>query len=225
MSELLERVVDLYQDRPKTALLMSGSGSNARALLEKDYLWSGYDFSAIATDNAHSNAAEIARLYQLPLIDMHQPKFTSTEQRLSYFQEMAENLDAIGVEAVIYAGFMKVTSPLFAHRFPGVNVHPADLTIKGEDGTALYRGMNALGMMRQACDGEIAASVHVVDNPVDTGSVISVSHRVLCSEALSDDECHTLLKTREHEIFPKTLQKLAMGSISLSNIPLQETDL
>lgn len=218
-------MVGLYQDRPKTALLMSGGGSNARTILENDNLWDGYDFSVVATDNMNSRAAEIASLHHLPYLEMHQTKFNSSAQRLSYFQEMAEKFDGIGIEAVIYAGFMKISSPYFANRYPGVNVHPADLTIKDDTGAALYRGMRALGMMRQECNGEIASSVHVVDNPVDTGSVISVSSRVQCPDSFTDDECHVLLKEREHAIFPRTLQRLAIGSIALSDMPLKEAEL
>ena len=225
MSEVLKNVMSLYPSRPKSAILMSGSGSNAINLLTNSHLRDLYDFTTVVTDNEHSNAGSIAQANNLDYIEMHQDRFYSSVERHQYFDSLAHKLAQRGITAAIYAGFMKITSDKFASTFPGVNVHPADLTVTGPDGIALHRGMEALTTMRAQTGGLIAASVHVVDNPVDTGAVIAVSNSITCPATYSDKDCHELLKHREHVIYPKALIGLAEKTISLNTVPIREEDL
>jgi folate-dependent phosphoribosylglycinamide formyltransferase PurN len=225
MSELLNDVLEQYQRRPKTAILMSGSGSNAINLLGHSKIRDLYDIEVIATDNRDSNARSIAEENDIPYVEMHVDRFRSAAEREAYFESMANEFDSRGIEAALYAGFMKITSYTFARRFPGVNVHPADLTYKDSDGQAMFRGMQALPKMRAHTDGRISATVHVVDTPVDTGSAISVSEEIICPPDWTDDDCHKALQAREHIIYPKTLIKLGEGTLTMAVLPLKENDL
>lgn len=224
MSELLQNVLDLYTERPTAVVLMSGFGSNASAILGLEELRDLYDIRGIATDNRSSNALALAKAHRLQYIEMHQDRFASQAERGSYFATLGDNLTRIGVNATFYAGFMKIASLAFVQAFPGVNVHPADLTIVGSDGVAKYRGMNALPHMRHDNNGAIAASVHVVDMPVDTGNVVSLSNSITCPTYLSDQDCHARLKTSENLLYPRTLIRLASG-VNATALPLREADL
>lgn len=225
MSEILAQVVDRFKDRPATAIIMSGSGSNAETILDNPEIRELYDIRLIATDNPSSRASELADQHSLEMLSREKKRIVSVEERELYFRSLGRELGRRGVEALIYAGFMKIATDSFCREFPGVNVHPADLTIKGVTGTALFRGMNALPLMRADTGGELAASVHVVDTPVDTGSVISVSNRIACSDEWSDAECHQRLKTRERSLYPRTLTLLGRGMINPVDLPLAERNL
>ena len=80
---------------------------------------------------------------------------------------MADWLEEHGVELVVCAGYMQLLRPSFLDRFPGrvVNVHPAPLPE--------FPGAHPLEDLLAAGAPEAAATVHYVDEGVDTGEVIA----------------------------------------------------
>lgn len=217
---VLEQVVASYQERPKTAILMSGAGSNAIAILSSEKLRDLYDFVGIVSDNSSSNGNEIASQFKVPAIIRHQERFNTDIERKDYFDNLTNILTGYGARAVIYAGFMKVASQKFCDTFPGVNVHPADLTIMSNDGLPMYRGMKALPAMR-ADMGIIRSTVHVVDNPVDSGAAISLSEVLIPPASMPDSDAHYVLKKKEHAVFSLTLELLGLGELNPSNMPYE----
>ena len=79
---------------------------------------------------------------------------------------MADWLQEHGVELVVCAGYMQLLRPSFLARFPGrvVNVHPAPPRVPGA---------HPLDDVLAAGVGAAAATVHYVDDGVDTGDVIA----------------------------------------------------
>ncbi len=211
-------IFESYKIRPQAALLMSGAGSNAEAILSSQKLRDLYDFVVVASDNSNSNAAKIASEHETGLYIQHQERLASPEDRAAYFDRFGSNIARFGASIAIYAGFMKISTHAFCESFPGVNVHPADLTIMGEDGLPKYRGMRALGSMR-ADLGTVRSTVHVVDNPVDSGSAISLSEQINPPVSLTDLEVHTLLKQKEHAVFTLTLELLGLGQLNPALTP------
>lgn len=217
-SGLTEAVFDLYPQRPRVAILMSGSGSNAESLLTDEEIRDRYDVRAIVTDNSMSNARPLSEAFGLDLLDRNATRFTDSGEREEYFSSLIRSLGSRGVEAVFYAGFMKISTPAFCETFPGVNVHPADLTILDDSGIAKYRGMNAMPDMRRDL-GFVRSTVHVADCPVDTGSAISITGAVIPEASETNAELHQRLKRYEHAIYVGTLQSIARSEIVLSDIP------
>ena len=120
---------------------------------------------------------------------------------------------------------MKIASAKFCESFPGVNVHPADLSMKAEDGIAKYRGMKALSLMRTDV-GYVSSTVHVVDIPFDSGSAIAVSEPVWEGDlSAPDHEVHDMLQERERIIYPRTLILLGRGVLLPSKIPYNHTEI
>lgn len=218
-TNLTQEVIGLYSTRPNTAILMSGSGSNALAILHRPEIRDLYNIDTLVTDNGQSNARDIAENYGLELIENHVDRFSDQKNRTGYFDELAGLLAKRGIQAAFYAGFMKISTPEFCERFPGVNVHPADLSIIGGDGIAKYRGMKAMSQMRGDL-GYVRSTAHVVDNPVDSGSAIALSGIVYPEAGQSDVELHERLKLKEHYLYPETLKLLGKGLVDLSRIPL-----
>lgn len=215
---ITEQVFDLYQDRPRAALLMSGSGSNAEAILSSEKLRDLYDFTVVASDNSRSNAAEIAAAHKVPSLVQHHGNFADKQEREDYFNNFRQGIASYGARIAIYAGFMKIASPTFCEAFPGVNVHPADLTVIGDNGLPKYRGMRALASMRVDL-GYVRSTVHVVDNPVDSGSAISLSEKLTPSSGMPNTQVHDRLKAHEHAVYTLTLELLGLGELSASEAP------
>lgn len=218
VSELTKSVFEVYSQRPRAALLMSGSGTNAEAILSDDELRDLYDFKLIVSDNSSSNAVSIGNHYDVHVQVNHQGKFNDAVDREEYFDGLGSLLAENKINVAIYAGFMKIATRQFCEAFPGINVHPADLSVAGEDGLAKYRGMRALSKMRDEI-GTVCSTVHVVDTPVDSGSAISLSRHVAAPDSLSDEAVHRLLKSEEHFIYTSTLKLLGRGALSADDTP------
>jgi phosphoribosylglycinamide formyltransferase-1 len=216
---ITEVIFETYQERPRVAILMSGSGSNARAILDDEEIRDLYRIEAIVSDNEASNATTLSSEYGVSLVQNHIGKFNSADSRTRYFDDLRTELRERDVTVALYAGFMKITTPSFCEAFPGVNVHPADLSIKGIDGLAKYRGMRAMPDMRRDL-GFVRSTVHAVDYPFDTGSAISLSDVVTPNEEETDLEVHNRLKVFEHKVYVSTLKLLGRGTISIADIPL-----
>lgn len=197
---------------------MSGSGSNAEAILSNERLRDLYDFAIIASDNLSSNATDIALQFSIPSVIQHQDELNDTNEREAYFEHLGNILTQYDARVAIYAGFMKIASQKFCDTFPGVNVHPADLTIPDKDGLPKYRGMRALPAMR-ADLGTVRSTVHVVDNPVDSGTAISLSESLSPPSSMPDVDTHNLLKKEEHAVYSLTLELLGLGELKPSGMP------
>jgi phosphoribosylglycinamide formyltransferase 1 len=220
MSKLTHEVLKAFAAEPRTAILMSGRGTNAGPILRDNDLLDMYDFAAVVTDNPKSRAADIANQHGLELISQPHDRFETPADRAAYFSRLGDTLQDRGIQALIFAGFMKIVTAEFCERFPATNVHPADLSITDETGMAKYRGMYALDKMLQA-EGCVRSTVHVVDTPVDAGSAIAVSESVY---PLGDDETsadmHLRLQFEENRVYPITLAMLGRGAIELTDMPL-----
>ena len=213
-----EKVFETFSERPNVAICMSGIGTNAQALLANSEIRNLYDIRCIVTDKSNSNARTIAQDNDLLYIEKNQGSLRSNDQRYAYFEAISEDLEELDIKAIFYAGFMKVATSTFCNKYPGVNVHPADLTIINNDGLARFRGMKALQEMRES-EGIVKASFHIVDTPVDTGSVITVTDAIRPPRTMSDYEVHTKLKEKEHELYQKTLICLGRNSLNIADIP------
>lgn len=210
----------LFQERPSVAVLMSGSGTNAINLLGNEQVRDLYDVTAVVSDNPKSQAETIATQFDLPYIEHEAAsRLSSDVERNEYFKTLQTILGSRGIEGVFYAGFMKISSAEFTKRFPGINVHPADLTITGTDGLPLYRGMDAMHRMVQDL-GYVKATAHIVDSPVDSGTSLSISDALPLEVGESYQALHTRLKTLEHLIYPETLIRMAIGTLDSTQLPV-----
>ena len=93
---------------------------------------------------------------------------------------MAAWLDEQGAEVVVLAGYMHLLEPAFLERFPDriVNVHPAPLPEVSR--------VHTIEDVLAAGETETAATVHYVDEGVDTGPVIA-AERVASSQGHGRD--------------------------------------
>jgi phosphoribosylglycinamide formyltransferase-1 len=114
---------------------------------------------------------------------------------------MASWLAAHGVDLVVCAGYMQLLRPVFLDRFPGrvVNVHPALLPA--------FPGAHAVEEALAAGARETGASVHLVDEGVDTGPVLRQEPvPVLPGDTI--ETLHARIRAVEHRILPEVVREL-----------------
>lgn len=220
---LLDRIIKRCQRSPRIAILMSGTGSNARKILESWRQYPNFDFVAIATDRPTFHAATIAREYGLHYVLVEQWGQIPFDRK-AFFDTLSAYLRKLRINFLIYAGFLKIAPKNFLTEFPGINIHPADLTIVTKKGTPKYTGISTVSYAVNAGESYIASTVHVVEETVDNGIVIAVSKHVplliqgICDTRELQEE---LKRTGEHTLYPQVLALLSRGKITRDMLPLR----
>ena len=151
--------------RLKAAVLISGTGSNLKALI--DAVKSGrlaLDIVRVVSNRADAGGIEHARAAGIPVsIISHQ----DYPDRQAHDDAVAQVLDGDGTELVILAGYMRILGESFTTSFEGrmINLHPSLLP--------LYKGLDTYTRALNAGDHETGASIHIVTPGLDSGPVIS----------------------------------------------------
>ena len=173
-------------------VLVSGEGTNLQALID-----AGLPVSAVASNTAGARALERAEAAGIPSAAFELDDYESREQRDA---AMADWLVGHGVTLVVCAGYMHLLRPAFLERFDRVvNTHSAPLPE--------FPGAHPIEDVLAAGVGETAATVHYVDEGVDTGPVI-VAEPV----PVRDDDTVETLRARvqevEHRLLPQAVKEL-----------------
>ena len=174
-------------------VLVSGEGTNLQALLD-----AGLPVVAVASNVPGARALERAEKAGVATAAFPLRSFADRDARDA---AMATWLEANGVELVVCAGYMHLLRQTFLERFPRrvVNVHPAPLPD--------FPGVHPLEDVLAAGAPAAAATIHFVDDGVDTGEVIA-SEPV---PVLAGDTVETLrarVHDAEHVLLPTVVGEL-----------------
>jgi|SaaInl25SG_5_DNA_1037380.scaffolds.fasta_scaffold03638_4 phosphoribosylglycinamide formyltransferase-1 len=194
--------------RARIAVLASGSGSNAEAILAHFSEGAGAEVGEVvwvATNRREAGVRERARRFGVE--ESHVPKTDMASGAL------LEELRARRVGWVVLAGFLlKVPSDVCA-AFEGrmVNIHPALLPNYG--GAGMY-GMNVHRAVKEAGEAVSGMTIHFVNEHYDEGDIVFQGEVDLAPEDSADDIAAKVL-TLEHRHYPKVLEgliRLAQGT-------------
>jgi phosphoribosylglycinamide formyltransferase 1 len=171
-------------------VLVSGEGTNLQALVD-----AGVPIAAVASNRRDAHA--LARV-SVPTEAFELSDYPS---RVARDDAMATWLTEHDVDLVVLAGYMHLLTAPFLDRFPNaiVNVHPSLLPD--------FPGAHAVEEQLAAGVHESGATVHLVDEGVDSGPILA-QERV---PVLDDDTVETLherIKAVEHELLPKVVREL-----------------
>jgi phosphoribosylglycinamide formyltransferase-1 len=174
-------------------VLVSGEGSNLQALLE-----GGVRVACVASNKPGVRALARAGQAGVPTAVFALDAYDTRDGRDT---AMADWLEAHGVELVVLAGYMHLLRPCFLERFPGrvINVHPALLP--------QFPGAHAIEEALAAGVRVTGATVHYVDEGVDTGPVI-VQREVPVREGDTVDTLRARIQAVEHELLPSVVREL-----------------
>jgi len=215
---------------------MSGSGTNAEKIIEyqKSNPESGYQVAVIFTDNPKSRALEIGQEHNIPVEMLDIEKFFQKHPRLkrfklkdrpSYDREAARLLKPYHLNLLAYAGYMNITTEPIIDQFLGINVHPADLSIKDDQGRRKFVGEEAVKDAIKAGEKRIAATTHIVSAKVDRGPILMISKPIKVEipkglslkndlDKIADFNQERLKKAGDWLIFPKSIELIAKGRIA-----------
>jgi phosphoribosylglycinamide formyltransferase 1 len=174
-------------------VLVSGEGTNLQALID-----AGLPIAAVASNKRGARALARAEAAGVETAVFELEDYPDREAR---DKAMAEWLASRGVDLVVCAGYMHLLRPAFLDRFPGriVNTHSAPLP--GFPGTRPIEDVLAAGA------SETAATVHYVDEGVDTGAVIA-AERVPVYDEDSVDSLRERVQAAERALLPRVVREL-----------------
>ncbi|MEO1660546.1 MAG: phosphoribosylglycinamide formyltransferase [Pseudomonadota bacterium] len=190
--------------RLRLAILISGRGSNMRAILEAAEAPSYPAIPVLVLSNrpeadglAHASARGIATA----AID-HKPFGSDRE---AFEREIQNVLEMQDVQMVVLAGFMRILTPWFVSQWSErmINIHPSLLP--------KYPGLNTHERAIEAGDTEAGCSVHWVTEGVDQGDVIAQARVPILADDTPERLAERVLP-EEHSLYPKAV-KLAAETI------------
>ena len=194
------------QELYNIVVLISGKGTNLQALIDASHR-SSYTISAVISNKAKAIGLNRAKISGIDTYVIEQESFNS---KLEFEESLATQISEINPKLIVLAGFMKVLSPQFVKFFRGkvINIHPSLLPE--------YPGLNTHQRVLEDKKKIHGVSVHLVTEDLDGGPVIAQDSVYV----LPDDTIESLAKRvleREHIIYPKVVESLAIGKIQLSD--------
>jgi phosphoribosylglycinamide formyltransferase 1 len=174
-------------------VLVSGEGTNLQALIDAEL-----PIACVASSTPSARALDRAREAGIETGVFDAADYPSREAR---DVALAEWLRSRDVELVVCAGYMQLFRKPFFDYYAGriVNTHSAPLPE--------FPGAHPIEDVLAAGVPETAATVHYVDEGIDTGPVIAVE-RVPVLPGDTTDTLRARVKAVEHRLLPEVVGNL-----------------
>ena len=179
-------------------VLISGRGSNLRALLE-----AGLTVSAVISNVAGAKGLDLAAAHGVVTRVVEHKRFPTRE---AFDAALAAAIDEFQPRLVALAGFMRVLTPRFVERYRGrlLNIHPSLLP----EFPGLHTHQRALqaGAKRHGC------TVHFVTAELDHGPVV-IQASVPVRAGDTPDTLAARVLRQEHVIYPRAVRWFLDGKL------------
>ncbi|WMW79543.1 phosphoribosylglycinamide formyltransferase [Undibacterium cyanobacteriorum] len=181
----------------KIVILISGRGSNMQAIVQaaQREQWAA-EIAAVISNKPDAAGLQFAQSQGIPTVVVESKTFASRE---SFDLALQQEIDKIGADLVVLAGFMRILTPAFVQHYENriINIHPS-----------LLPSFVGLHTHQQALDAGVklhGATVHFVTAELDHGPIIDQA----CIRVSNDDTADSLaqrLLEKEHIIYPRAVR-------------------
>jgi phosphoribosylglycinamide formyltransferase-1 len=189
----------------RTAVLISGRGSNMAALVEAaaapDY---PAEIVLVLSNNPAAAGLATAAAHGIATMAIDHRPFG--RDRAAHEAAVDAALRAHGVEIVCLAGYLRLLSPFLVSRWSGrmLNIHPSLLPA--------HKGLHTHERVLEAGETRHGCSVHLVTEDLDSGPVLAQAE----VPVLPGDTPEVLaarVLVAEHDLYPKALRAVASGPL------------
>jgi formyltetrahydrofolate-dependent phosphoribosylglycinamide formyltransferase len=188
-------------NRVRTAVLISGRGSNMEALIRAaaDPAYPA-QIALVLANRPDAGGLETAAKAGIATEAIDHRPFG--KDREAHERVIDEALRIAGIELVALAGYMRVLTPFLVRAWAGrmVNIHPSLLP--------LYPGLHTHERALAAGDSHAGCTVHLVTEGVDEGPVLGQARVPILAGDTADALAARVL-TEEHRLYPMCLADLA----------------
>jgi len=201
--------------RLKAAVLISGTGSNLKALI--DAVESGQlavEIVRVVSNRAGAGGLEFARAANIPVSVISHKDYSG---RQAHDEAVVQVLEEDRTELVILAGYMRILGDSFTNSFNGrmINLHPSLLP--------LYKGLNTYTRALDAGDNETGASIHIVTSGLDDGPVIS-QVKIPIKGGDDAESLRSRLAPLEHKLLVATVEQFCRRAIHIKSGVIRYND-
>ena len=180
----------------KTAVFISGTGSNLKSLIKFSKLKkSPISINIIIANNKLAKGLKYGNIFKI------KKKIISSKNKEIAEKKILNELKKNKIELICLAGFMKILSKKFIKNFKGkiLNIHPSLLP--------KYKGLNTHQRAIDNKDKYSGCTVHFVNSKLDSGKII-IQKRVNIHKNDSSDSLAKRILAQEHKLYPKAILKI-----------------
>ena len=180
-----------YKNR--TAVFISGNGSNLRSLIKFSKLKkSPISINLIISDNLKAKGLIYAKIFKI------KKKIFKLKNRKHDENKLISELNKNEIKLICLAGFMKILSKNFIENFKGkiLNIHPSLLP--------KYKGLNTHDRVLKKKEKYSGCTVHFVSSKLDSGKII-IQKRVKISQKETPKSLAKKVLKEEHKLYPKAI--------------------
>ena len=205
----------------KTAVLVSGGGTNLQALIDEELAMKSrgeecpYNIALVVSSSAKAFALERAKKAEIPafiaspslLLGEKAKEATRDEKRFAVSDKVLELCNSYGIEAIVLAGFLTVLGGSILESYSGkiINLHPALLPKFG--GVGMF-GHHVHEAVLAAGEKESGITIHLVDAGCDTGTIL-LQKRVPVEAGDTPESLYARIAPHEHQAMVEGLKLLA----------------
>jgi phosphoribosylglycinamide formyltransferase-1 len=190
----------------KTAILISGRGSNLQALIEACAA-PGFPAQIVLVISNVADAPGIAHAQAagIPTAVIPHGDYSSRDV---FDAAMTARLHASGAELICLAGFMRILGDAFVRKWQGrlINIHPS--LLPSFKGTQVHEQAIAAGVRITGC------TVHYVIPELDSGPAIAQAAVPVHARDTAERLAARVLEA-EHRLYPLALRLIAEGRVQL----------
>jgi len=189
-------VLSIGINKIKTAIFISGTGSNLKSLINFSKLKkSPISINLIITNNKLAKGLKYGTIFNI------QKKVINYRNKDIAEKKILNELKKNKIELVCLAGFMKIFSKNFIKNFKGkiLNIHPSLLP--------KYKGLNTHQRAIEKKDKYSGCTVHFVNSKLDSGKII-LQKKVAILKRDNPDILAKRILAQEHKLYPKAILKI-----------------
>lgn len=194
------------QPGPRTAVLVSGGGTNLQAIIDRQAAGDlPVSLVGVLSDRPGVRALERAAAAGIPALTVDHAAFPG---RAAFDAELLATLERLAPEIVVLAGFMRILPAATVQRWAGrmLNVHPSLLP--------LYPGLHTYRRALAAGDAWHGSTVHFVTPELDAGPAI-IRYRVRIRPGETELSLAQRVQQGEYLVYPRAIGWLATGRLAL----------
>jgi phosphoribosylglycinamide formyltransferase-1 len=188
-------------------VLISGRGSNMRALVERSADPAmGYQVAGVLSDRLQAGGLKFAADLGIPARALVPDEGVP---RADYEAALAAAIDEFNPSLIALAGFMRILSAPFVARYAGriLNIHPSLLP--------KYPGLDTHRRVLEAREAQHGATVHFVTEQLDAGPPI-IQGRIHVEPGDDAGSLQLRVHVLEHRIYPLAARWYCTGRLRYS---------
>ena len=180
----------------KTAVFISGNGSNLKSLIKfSKTRKSPISINLIITNNPKAKGLKLGKINKIKKKSFNFKKKNKIENQVLSVLKKHE------IKMICLAGFMKILSRNFITKFSGkiLNIHPSLLP--------KYKGLNTHQRVLSNNEKYSGCTVHFVNSKLDSGKII-LQKKVKITKNETKNSLAKKILEQEHKLYPRAILKV-----------------